>query len=63
MITLAKNKTRDDGSMSVKKAGQIGGRATRDKYGPDFYSKIGELGGKSRRDNQSAGDNEGGQSE
>ena len=37
------------GQMTVEEAGRkgghIGGEATRDKYGPEFYSEIGHKGG------------------
>jgi hypothetical protein len=32
--------------MSVRDAGRKGGRATRARYGPDFFAEIGQKGGK-----------------
>jgi general stress protein YciG len=32
--------------MSVRDAGRKGGRATRARYGPDFFARIGQKGGK-----------------
>lgn len=35
-----------DGNMSVREAGRKGGRATRARYGPEFFAVIGAKGGK-----------------
>jgi uncharacterized protein len=32
--------------MSVRDAGRKGGRATRARYGPEFFARIGQKGGK-----------------
>ncbi|MBX6771945.1 MAG: Em GEA1 (EM1), partial [Chloroflexi bacterium] len=31
--------------MTVREAGKKGGEAVKEKYGPEFYSKIGKKGG------------------
>jgi hypothetical protein len=33
------------GNLTVQEAGRKGGRAVRDKYGPNFYRDIGHKGG------------------
>jgi len=38
-----------DTSMGVREAGRLGGRATRDRYGPEFYEQIGRKGGETVR--------------
>lgn len=35
------------GEMTVREAGKLGGDAVKEKYGPEFFSKIGKKGGKS----------------
>jgi uncharacterized protein len=35
-----------EGNMSVREAGRKGGRATRARYGPEFFAVIGAKGGK-----------------
>lgn len=35
-----------EGNMSVREAGRKGGRATRARYGPEFFAAIGAKGGK-----------------
>jgi general stress protein YciG len=35
-----------DEPMSVRDAGRKGGRATRARYGPEFFAQIGQKGGK-----------------
>jgi general stress protein YciG len=44
-----KDKTKPDAKsepMSVRDAGRKGGRATRARYGPEFFAQIGQKGGK-----------------
>jgi general stress protein YciG len=36
----------DDNTMSRQEAGERGGEATLEKYGPEFYSEIGQKQGK-----------------
>jgi len=36
----------ENGPMSVRDAGRKGGRTTRTRYGPEFFSRIGKKGGK-----------------
>jgi uncharacterized protein len=36
------------GQMTVQEAGRKGGNTVKDKYGPEFYSKIGQKGGEIR---------------
>jgi uncharacterized protein len=38
--------TGDEGNMSVREAGRKGGRATRARYGAEFFQEIGAKGGK-----------------
>lgn len=38
------------GNMSVREAGQKGGAATSQKYGPEFYEMLGHKGGDKVRD-------------
>ncbi len=35
-------------AMTVQEAGRKGGNAVKEKYGPEFYSKIGQKGGEIR---------------
>jgi len=35
----------EKGAITVREAGRRGGRATKTKYGPDFYKSIGKKGG------------------
>jgi general stress protein YciG len=39
-------KDRKSEPMSVRDAGRKGGRATRARYGPEFFAEIGQKGGK-----------------
>lgn len=36
------------GTMTVQEAGRKGGNTVKEKYGPEFYSKIGQKGGEIR---------------
>lgn len=36
------------GAMTVQEAGRKGGNTVKEKYGPEFYSKIGQKGGEIR---------------
>ncbi len=36
------------GGMTVQEAGRKGGNTVKEKYGPEFYSKIGQKGGEIR---------------
>ncbi len=38
-------KTTAKSTMTVQEAGRKGGNTVKDKYGPEFYSKIGQKGG------------------
>jgi uncharacterized protein len=38
----------EEGEMSVREAGQKGGEAVKNKYGPQFYEEIGRKGGEAR---------------
>ena len=40
------DKDRKSEPMSVRDAGRKGGRATRARYGPEFFAQIGQKGGK-----------------
>jgi general stress protein YciG len=40
------NGSADESNMTVREAGRKGGRATRARYGPEFFQKIGAKGGK-----------------
>jgi general stress protein YciG len=41
-----KGQARKPEPMSVRDAGRKGGRATRARYGPEFFAEIGQKGGK-----------------
>ncbi len=41
-------RTERKGAMTVQEAGRKGGNTVKEKYGPEFYSKIGHKGGEIR---------------
>lgn len=45
MAELLKEKKNDRRAMTVKEAGEKGGKSTRAKYGQEFYQSIGKEGG------------------
>jgi general stress protein YciG len=47
---VAGNKEKLDTSMNVREAGRLGGQATRDRYGHEFYEQIGRKGGRMVRE-------------
>jgi general stress protein YciG len=46
---LREEEMAEKGSMTVKEAGKKGGRATKSRYGPEFYERIGRMGGQTTK--------------